>query len=160
MLETKIVLLEDKPNLIVIKESQRPWQWGGFSFNLASVTSILVFLVMLVVKGNIKISFERAFQTVTLHSRVLFSRKKKTVQFAEIENISLSPGKMTRAGDNANPSLATLSLDLADISLNLTNKSSLKILTAYWSDKEIRIAGKKIADLLEKPFVMYEKNNR
>ena len=157
MLETKIKVLEDRPDLIVIKESFKPWQWGGFSFNLASITSILVFLIMLIVKGNIKIAFERAYQSVNLNSRMLFSRKQKTVQFAEIENVSLFSSKATRAGDNDNPSLATLSLDLAEISLNLIDKSTLKILTAYWTDKEIRIIGKKIADLLEKPFIIYEK---
>jgi hypothetical protein len=159
MLETKIRLLEDRPDLIVIKESFRPWEWGGFSFNLASITSILVFLVMMVGKGNSKVLFERAYQAVTLNSGILFSRKQKTVQFAEIEKISLSPCKMTRAGDNANPSLATLSLDLGELLLTLSDKSSVKIATAYWSDKEIRVLGKKIAELLGKPFIINERNN-
>lgn len=159
MLETKIKVIEDRPDHILIKESLRPWQWGGLSFGPAQISAVLVYLVNLVVKGTRKIVFEGAYQAVTINSRTLFSRKQKQVQFAEIENVSLSLQKMTRAGDNANPSLATLSLELGELSLILLNKSNVKIVTTYLSDKEIRVIGKKISELIRKPFIENDKVN-
>ena len=95
MLETRIKLIEDRPDRIVIGESLRPWQWGGLGFSPVQVALLLLFPFILMVKGTRKVAFDAAYQTVTADSRILFARRQKHVQFSDIENILLSPRRVT-----------------------------------------------------------------
>ncbi len=161
MLETKIKLLEDRPDRIAITEIIRPWQWGGPAFSPVQIVLVLLFPVMLILKGSRKVVFDRAYQSVTIDCGILFLRQRKQVQFAAVGNILLPLREVTRVVTGGSPSHQGMgdiglpvTLDLGDLSLSLLDKSKLKIATAYWSDKKIRSIGKKIGELIEKPFLV------
>jgi hypothetical protein len=157
LLETKIKLIIDKPDRIVINESLNPWRWGGLDFNIAQLALVLIYPFILLGRSSTKIVLDCAFGSVTIESRLLFSHRKRQVPFSDIVNVSLSRRGVTHLagpGSTDNPGISTpFPLSLGDLSLNLSDKLSLRLVTAYWTDKSLRDIGGKISEIIEKPFV-------
>lgn len=158
MLETKILLLEDRPDRIVIKQSYQPWRWGGFTFSIFQIALILAFPLILVLKGSRKITVDTAFRNINIKNSGVLSREQKQIHFSEVDNVTLSSRTTTVATDRniiANPDTINIPIpmSLVELSFLLSNQSKVKILTGYRNNQNLSDIGNKLSTIMNKPLI-------
>lgn len=157
MLETRIKILEDRPDRIVVRQSLRPWQWGGPGVLAMLLSPLLISLIWLAIDK--KIVCDKFYQSVIVNNRFLVFQRRKEIPFSEIKSIILLPRVVTRvAGGSGRGGEGSwpVTLDLGGLSLMLADNTSVNIVTTYRDSRELATLGDKLGVVMGKPFTMSE----
>lgn len=157
LLETKVTIIEDRPDRMVISESFKPQRWGGFGLRAEDFLLLVLYPFIRLVWGARKVSFDRAYQHVRIQNRFLFSGKVTEVPFSDIERFAFTPREKTvSAGGSGRQGPGDVgmafTLDLEELFLVPVDGTPVKISTTYRNDRLIREIGVKITELTRKPF--------
>ncbi|MBN2238158.1 MAG: hypothetical protein JW712_00150 [Dehalococcoidales bacterium] len=150
MLETRIKIIENRPDRLVYTESVKPWPWGGFSLDPSQVIMLVAYPFIKAVKGSNRVSIDTAYQSMTIESRGFFSGRKKEYPFRSIESIVVSPRNYTPT--TGGQWSAVHPIHLGELTVILNDETRLNAATAYWNDHKLKDIGRKISELTGKPF--------
>lgn len=149
-MESRVKILDDSLGRIVLREAFMPWRWGGLQITSIPFVPILWPFQRLIF-GK-KIIFDRAYESIVIKSRILFIHRKMQTNFSDIDSVTLSPRDIQETM-HGSPYVGPVPIHVEDLSLLFHDGKQMRIATAYRESTQLEVLGKRLGELMGKPFV-------